>query len=63
MITLATAHPAKFPDAIREAIGRVPPEPAIVARQRTLPERVTVLPADAAAIARHVETHRRAGRT
>jgi threonine synthase len=63
MITLATAHPAKFPDAIRQAIGRVPPEPAIVARQRTLPERVTVLPADAAAIARHVETHRRAGRT
>jgi threonine synthase len=63
MITLATAHPAKFPDAIRQAIGRVPPEPAIVARQRTLPERVTALPADAAAIARHVETHRRAGRS
>jgi threonine synthase len=63
MITLATAHPAKFPDAIRQAIGRVPPEPEIVARQRVLPERVTVLPADAATVARHVEAHRRAGRT
>ena len=40
-----------------------PPEPAIVARQRALPERVTVLPADATAVARHVEAHRRAGRT
>jgi threonine synthase len=62
MITLATAHPAKFPDAIRQAIGHVSPEPESVARQRTLPERVTVLPADAAAVARHVEAHRRAGR-
>ena len=63
MITLSTAHPAKFPDAIRQAIGRAPPEPAIVARQRALSERVTVLPADATAVARHVEAHRRAGHT
>ena len=62
MITLSTAHPAKFPDAIRQAIGRAPAEPESVARQRKLPERVTVLPADAAAVARHVEAHRRAGR-
>jgi threonine synthase len=62
MITLSTAHPAKFPDAIRQAIGRTPPEPESVARQRKLPERVTVLPADATAVARHVEAHRRAGR-
>jgi threonine synthase len=62
MITLATAHPAKFPDAIRKGVGRVPPEPEIVARQRTLPERVTVLSADVAAVARHVGAHTRVGR-
>jgi threonine synthase len=62
MITLSTAHPAKFPDAIRRAVGRAPAEPASVARQRTLPERVTVLPNDAAAVARHVSANARAGR-
>lgn len=62
MVTLATAHPAKFPDAIRRAVGHAPPEPATVARQRTLPERVTVLPNDLAAIARHIGSHAKAGR-
>ncbi len=62
MITLSTAHPAKFPDAIRRAVGRAPAEPASVARQRTLPERVTVLPGDAAAVARYVSANARAGR-
>jgi threonine synthase len=62
MVTLATAHPAKFPDAIRRAIGRAPAEPGAVARQRTLPERVTLLPNDAAAVTRHVSANARAGR-
>ena len=62
MITLSTAHPAKFPDAIRKAVGRAPAEPEVVTRQRTLAERVTVLPNDAAAIARYVSEHARAGR-
>jgi threonine synthase len=62
MITLSTAHPAKFPDAIRRAVGRAPAEPASVAKQRTLSERVTVLPNDAAAIARYVSANARAGR-
>lgn len=62
MITLSTAHPAKFPDAIRRAVGRAPAEPASVARQRTLSERVTVLPNDAAAVARYVSANARAGR-
>ena len=62
MVTLSTAHPAKFPDAICRAIGRAPPEPDIVTRQRTLAERVTVLPNDAAAVARHVTALTRAGR-
>lgn len=62
MVTLATAHPAKFPDAIRRAIGRVPAEPETVARQGTLHERVTVLPNDAAVIARYITSNARAGR-
>jgi len=62
MVTLSTAHPAKFPDAIRRAIGRAPPEPESVARQRTLPERMAVLPNDASAVAQYVSTHARAGR-
>ncbi|MBN9276899.1 MAG: threonine synthase [Hyphomicrobium sp.] len=62
MITLSTAHPAKFPDAIRRAVGHVPPEPETVTRQRTLPERVTVLPNDVAAVAQFVSSRARAGR-
>ncbi len=62
MITLSTAHPAKFPDAICKAVGRAPAEPEVVTRQRTLSERVTVLPNDAAAIARYVSERARAGR-
>ena len=64
MITLATAHPAKFPDAIRQAIGRTPPEPASVARQRAA-GRVTVTPGRHAAIARHIgaQARSRAGLT
>jgi threonine synthase len=60
MVTLSTAHPAKFPDAIRKAIGRVPAEPEAVTRQRAMRERVTVLPNDVAAIARHISGHARA---
>ena len=62
MITLSTAHPAKFPDAIRKAVGRAPAEPEVVTRQRSLAERFTVLPSDAAAVARYVGEHARAGR-
>jgi threonine synthase len=32
-ILLATAHPAKFPEAVREATGRTPPTPARLARR------------------------------
>ncbi len=51
MITLATAHPAKFPDAIAKAIGREPPAPESVVRLRNLPERIHKLPNDVAAVA------------
>jgi threonine synthase len=60
MITLATAHPAKFPAAVAKAVGAPPSEPAVVALQRTRPERMTVLPNDFAAIADFIGTRTRA---
>lgn len=41
MVTLATAHPAKFPDAVERAIGIRPPLPPHMADLFDLPERVT----------------------
>jgi threonine synthase len=55
MIALSTAHPAKFPEAIRQALGRPPATPASVAAQAELPERIHRVPADAAAIAAFVK--------
>lgn len=50
MITLATAHPAKFPDAVEQAIGTRPPLPARIADLFDRPERVTRVPNDLAAL-------------
>jgi threonine synthase len=61
MITLATAHPAKFPAAVQRAVGVPPPTPPIVAEQAGRVERFTRLPADVAAVAKFVD-QRRAGR-
>ena len=41
MITLATAHPAKFPDAVQAATGIRPPLPSRMADLYDRPERVT----------------------
>lgn len=60
MITLATAHPAKFPGAVAKAIGQPPAEPAIVARQRSMPERMTVLPNAFDAVSAHIKQRTRA---
>jgi len=46
MITLATAHPAKFPDAVEAAIGLRPALPPRMADLYTRPERVTQVPND-----------------
>ena len=43
-ILLATAHPAKFPDAINQAIGIAPEIPKKLAGLMALEERYTVLP-------------------
>ena len=50
MVTLATAHPAKFPDAVEAAIGVRPPLPPLMATLFDLPERVTRVENDAQAL-------------
>ncbi len=50
MITLATAHPAKFPDAVEAATGIRPPLPKAMADLYERPERVTRIDNDLAAI-------------
>jgi len=50
MITLATAHPAKFPDAVEAATGLRPPLPPRMADLFDRPERMTAVPNDLAAL-------------
>ena len=50
MVTLATAHPAKFPDAVEAATGIRPPLPARMADLFDRPERVTRVANDLAAL-------------
>ena len=50
MITLATAHPAKFPDAVEAATGQRPALPSRMADLFERPERVTRVPNDLAAL-------------
>jgi threonine synthase len=45
VVSMATAHPAKFAGAIRKAIGHEPPLPPELALLSDLPTRVKVLPA------------------
>ncbi|MFN4142198.1 threonine synthase [Aestuariivirga sp.] len=47
MITLATAHPAKFPDAVEKACGIRPALPKRLSHLMEAKERFTVLPNDA----------------
>jgi threonine synthase len=49
MITLSTAHPAKFPEAVKAAAGVEPPTPHSVFRLADRKERVSRIPADVAA--------------
>ena len=62
MITLATAHPAKFPDAVARAIGRKPDVPERLARQLAAKERYQVLPNEIAKVAAFIDAHARLGR-
>ena len=50
VVALATAHPAKFPDAVERATGLRPPLPAHLADLLDRPERFDVLPNDQGAV-------------
>ena len=59
MLTLATAHPAKFPDAVERATGIRPALPEHLANLFDLPERTVDLPNDLDAVEAFVaSTHR-----
>jgi threonine synthase len=60
VIALATAHPAKFPAAVKAATGIEPPLPAWLADLYERPERLTVLPPDQAAVERFIGARSRA---
>ena len=61
MVCLATAHPAKFPDAVEAAIGVRPPLPEHLADLFERPERVVHLPNDLAAVEEHIDASSRMG--
>ncbi|WP_419926105.1 threonine synthase [Candidatus Poriferisocius sp.] len=54
IVVLATAHPAKFGDAVEAAIGVKPPMPQTLAELADRPERCTRLANDLAAVKAHV---------
>ncbi|WP_299679748.1 threonine synthase [uncultured Roseobacter sp.] len=60
MITLATAHPAKFPDAVEQASTQRPPLPPRMADLYERAERVSRVPNDLAALTAHIKGHRAA---
>ncbi len=60
ILTLSTAHPAKFPDAVEQATGIRPELPAHLAAIFDRPERVEHLPNDLTAVEDFVDAVRRA---
>lgn len=57
LVCLATAHPAKFGEAVKRAIGREPEMPAALAGLAGKPSRCEVLDADIATVKGFVEHH------
>ena len=60
MVSLATAHPAKFPAAVEEASGIHPPLPSHLSDLFDREEKFTVLPNDIAAVSAFVSARTRA---
>jgi threonine synthase len=58
VVTLATAHPAKFPDAVEAATGRRPALPPRMADLFDRPERITAVPNDLHAVEAVIEDRR-----
>ena len=59
MVVLSTAHPAKFPEAVERACGRVPEQPERLRLRLGQHERCANLPNDYAAVAKFIATHAR----
>jgi threonine synthase len=59
LVVAATAHPAKFPDAVRRATGIAPPLPPRLSDLYQRPERLTRLPAELDAVEAFVRAHAR----
>ena len=56
VVILSTAHPAKVPGAVAEAIGVTPPEPERLSGLKNLPERQEVWDRDAVLIKRFISS-------
>ncbi len=57
MVSLATAHPAKFPEAVERATGITPPLPDCLQGLYDHPERFKTLVNDVAAVRGFVHEH------
>jgi len=57
VVALATAHPAKFPDAVEQASGIRPELPERLSDLLERPEKLTALPNDLARIQDYVRSH------
>ena len=57
LVCLETALPAKFEDAIREALGRAPERPAGLENLEALPQRVEVMDPDTQAVKDYIARH------
>jgi len=62
MVTLATAHPAKFPDAVKAASGIYPDLPARMGDMMTREERMSDIPNDISKVEAFIEERSRAAR-
>lgn len=59
LVTLATAHPAKFPAAVQQATGQEPSLPPFLADLHKRPESMTVMAADAEALKQFLRTSKK----
>ncbi len=59
MVIFATAHPAKFPDAVKAACGVTPELPTFLSDLMSRQEKFTVLPSSLEMVQRHIESNAR----
>jgi threonine synthase len=55
-VVLSTAHPAKFPEAVRRATGEIPPPPPRLKGVMTAQEKMTVLSAEKGLVRAFIES-------